>query len=184
MATEREKMARGEFADVSDPEIFAIFSATLKNLVRLNALSMHTDGYREALEAVVPSIPVSSAVNPPFHCDYGVNLRFGEHVFVNFNCCFLDGGGIEIGDHTLIGPNVQIYTPNHPVDYIERRKSIERSLPVKIGADCWIGGGVVICPGVNIGDRCIIGAGSVVTKDVPPDSLAVGNPARVVRSLR
>ena len=103
------------------------------------------------------------------------------HVFVNANCTFLDGGYITIGTHTLVGPCVQIYTPHHPMDYQERRGSKEYAYPVTIGEDCWIGGGAIICPGVTIGNRCVIGAGSVVTKDIPDDSVAVGNPARVIR---
>lgn len=177
-------MARGEYADTSDPEITASYSTTLRKLLKLNSFTIHMDGYRDALRAVIPAIPDSSVINTPFHCDHGVNIVIGENVFVNFNCCFLDGGAIEIGDHTLIGPAVQIYTPEHPLDYKERRKTIERSLPVRIGADCWIGGGAVICPGVTVGDRCIIGAGSVVTKNIPADSLAVGNPAKVIRKLQ
>ncbi len=94
---------------------------------------------------------------------------------------FLDGGYITIGTHTLVGPCVQIYTPHHPMDYQERRGSKEYAYPVTIGEDCWIGGGAIICPGVTIGNRCVIGAGSVVTKDIPDDSVAVGNPARVIR---
>ena len=93
----------------------------------------------------------------------------------------LDGGIITIGSNTQIGPNCQFLTPNHPIDYIERRKPIERCSPITIGEDCWFGGGVTVCPGVTIGDRCIIGAGSVVVKDIPSDSMAVGNPCRVVR---
>ena len=102
-------------------------------------------------------------------------------MFVNANCTFLDGGYITIGAHTLVGPCVQIYTPHHPMDYIERRTEKEYAYPVTIGEDCWIGGGAILCPGVTVGDRCIIGAGSVVTKDIPSDSIAVGNPAKVIR---
>ena len=183
MLTEKEKLASGEFADVSDPEINASYRAALKKVLELNKYTIHMDGYRQALRKLIPDVPDSVIVSTPFQCDYGFNIRFGKNVFVNAGCCFLDGGIIEIGDYTQIGPSVQIYTPDHPMDYIERRKPVERSLPVRIGADCWIGGGVVICPGVTIGDRCIIGAGSVVVKDIPDDSLAVGNPARVVRKL-
>ena len=95
----------------------------------------------------------------------------------------LDGGIITIGSHTKVGPNCQFLTPNHPIDYIERRKLVERCSPITIGEDCWLGGGVTVCPGVTIGDRCIIGAGSVVVKDIPSDSMAVGNPCRVIRKL-
>ena len=109
--------------------------------------------------------------------------KLGENVFINYNGTMLDGGLITIGSNTQVGPNCQFLTPNHPIDYIERRKPIERCSPITIGEDCWLGGGVTVCPGVTIGDRCIIGAGSVVVKDIPSDSMAVGNPCRVIRKL-
>ena len=111
-------------------------------------------------------------------------ITLGEHVFINYNCTFLDGGGIRIGDHTLIGPDCHLYTPQHPMDYVARREPQEYSVPITIGADCWLGGNVTVCPGVTIGDRCIIAAGSVVTHDIPSDSLAAGNPAVVKKRLR
>ena len=104
-------------------------------------------------------------------------------MFINYNGTMLDGGIITIGSNTQVGPNCQFLTPNHPTDYVERRKPIERCSPITIGEDCWLGGGVTVCPGVAIGDRCIIGAGSVVVKDIPSDSIAVGNPCRVIRRI-
>lgn len=183
MATEREKMLRGEMADTSDPAIQEHFALVQQACRRFNTLTTSDRGYRDALADLIPGVPPSSLIIPPFFCDYGDSIRLGKSVFINCGCVFLDGGGITIGDHVLIGPNVQIYTPNHPMDYTERRRTVEKSLSVTIGNDCWIGGSVVICPGVTIGDRSVIGAGSVVVKDIPPDSLAVGNPARVVRKL-
>lgn len=183
MATEMEKMARGEYADTSGEEFQASFRHAREAWMRLNTLSPADPQYREALADLIPGTPESTMVSPPFYCDHGYNIKLGENVFINYNCCFLDGGRIEIGDNTLVGPAVQVYTPEHPFGHVERRKPVERSLPVKIGTDCWIGGGAVICPGVTIGDRSSIGAGSVVTKDIPPDSLAVGNPAKVIRKL-
>ena len=102
---------------------------------------------------------------------------------INYNGTMLDGGLISIGANTQVGPNCQFLTPNHPFDPVERRKPVERCSPISIGEDCWLGGGVTVCPGVSIGDRCIIGAGSVVVKDIPSDSLAVGNPCKVIRKL-
>ena len=110
-------------------------------------------------------------------------IKLGENVFINYNGTMLDGGLISIGSNTQVGPNCQFLTPNHPIDFVERRKPIERCSPITIGEDCWLGGGVTVCPGVTIGDRCIIGAGSVVVKDIPSDSIAVGNPCRVIRKL-
>lgn len=183
MTTELDKMRSGELADMSAPEMQDSFIYAKAILAAMRPLSSYDEGYRTLLEKLIPGIPASSLVCPPFHCDHGHGIRLGEHVFVNANCTFLDGGFITIGKHTLVGPNVQIYTPRHPIDYIERRASKEYSFPVTIGEDCWIGGGVIICPGVTIGSRCVIGAGSVVTHDIPSDSIAVGNPAVVKRKL-
>lgn len=179
--TEIEKMRHSLLADMSVPELQASFRRAKDLLARMQGMSPYDPAYRSLLEALIPDIPASATVLPPFYCDHGHGIRLGQHVFVNANCTFLDGAYITIGDHTLIGPNVQIYTPHHPLHHIERRQPSEYAYPISIGADCWIGGGAILCPGVTIGDRCVIGAGSVVTKDIPADSIAVGNPARVVR---
>lgn len=176
-------MRNGELADTSKPEVQKNFERAKNILAKMNGVSPYDKRYRELLEELVPGIPASSDILPPFYCDHGDSIRLAEHVFINANCTFLDGAYITIGKHTLVGPNVQLYTPQHPMDYMERRKPIETAYPITIGEDCWIGGGTVICPGVTIGDRCIIGAGSVVTKDIPDDSVAVGNPARVIRRV-
>lgn len=146
-------------------------------------MSTYDKGYRGLLEELIPGLPSTSIICPPFHCDHGHGIHLGEHVFINANCTFLDGAYITIGANTLIGPDVKIYTPHHPIDFIERRGSSEYAYPVTIGEDCWIGGGTIICPGVRIGNRCIIGAGSVVTKDIESDSVAVGNPAHISKKL-
>ncbi len=179
--TEIEKMRNCQLADMRSTEIQASFRHAKKLVARLRMMSIYDDNFREVLETLVPSIPSSSVICPPFYCDHGHGIRLGEHVFVNANCTFLDGGYITIGAHTLVGPNVQIYTPHHPLDHTARREPKEYAYPVSIGEDCWIGGGAIICPGVKIGHRCIIGAGSVVTKDIPDGSVAAGNPARVIR---
>lgn len=178
---EIDKMRQGLLADFSSPEIQASFKHCKRLLAQFRRMSMYEDDYRTVLEALVPGIPPTSVIVPPFHCDHGHGIRVGHHTFINANCTFLDGAYITIGNHTLIGPNVQIYTPQHPMDYLARREEKEYSYPVTIGNDCWIGGGAILLPGITIGDRCIIGAGSVVTKDIPADSIAVGNPAVVKR---
>ena len=121
-------------------------------------------------------------MQPPFHCDYGRNIELGERVYFNFNCVVLDVCPVRIGSFTLFGPGVQIYAATHPLDAMERRAR-ELGKPVEIGADVWVGGGSIILPGVTIGRRSVIGAGSVVTHDIPADVLAVGNPCRVLRPI-
>lgn len=180
---EIDRMRSGLLADMSKPELQESFIHAKKLLAKMRTMSTYDRGYRELLEDLVPGIPSTSVICPPFHCDHGHGIRLGEHVFINANCTFLDGAFITIGAHTLIGPDVRIYTPHHPMDYIDRRENREYAYPVTIGEDCWIGGGAVICPGVTIGSRSVVGAGSVVTKDVPPDTLVAGNPARIIRRI-
>jgi maltose O-acetyltransferase len=124
----------------------------------------------------------SAWMRPPFYCDYGFNIELGERVFFNFNCVVLDVCPVRIGDFTLFGPAVQIYTAMHPLDAAERRRT-EYGKPVAIGRDVWVGGGALILPGVTIGDEAVIGAGAVVTRDVPAKVFAAGNPCRVIRNL-
>lgn len=121
-------------------------------------------------------------IQPPFFCDYGANISLGERVFFNFNCVVLDVCRVTIGDFAMFGPAVQIYTATHPLDALERRTR-EFAKPITIGDDVWVGGGAILCPGVTIGPRTVIGAGSVVTRDVAADVFAAGNPCRVIRSL-
>ena len=182
--TELEKMLAGELYDFTAPDVGESLRRKRVNLARFNAVSFDDHpAYEEALTALIPHHAPTARIMPPFHCDHGYPIRLGEGVFINANCTFLDGGGISIGDHTLIGPNCQLYTPHHPTDYLERRKPVETGKAIRIGDDCWLGGGVIVCPGVTIGNRCIIAAGSVVTRDIPDDSLAAGNPAVVKRKL-
>jgi maltose O-acetyltransferase len=137
---------------------------------------------RRILRAIFAAGGETVWMQPPFFCDYGSNIELGERVFFNFNCVVLDVCRVRIGDYTLFGPAVQIYTPMHPLD-AERRRREEYGKPVTIGADVWVGGGAIILPGVRIGSRAVIGAGSVVTRDVPDGVFAAGNPCRVVREI-
>lgn len=122
-------------------------------------------------------------VRPPFHCDYGKNIEVGDNFYANFNTVILDVGKVKIGDNVLLAPNVSIYTAGHPIHYEPRNVGWEYGIAVTIGNNVWIGGNCVINPGVTIGDNCVIGSGSVVTRDIPENSIAVGNPARVIRSI-
>lgn len=135
------------------------------------------------LKALLPNSSESIQLQAPFYCDYGSNIVSGDNVFFNFNCVVLDVMKVEIGSRTLIGPNVQIYTATHPLNYQERASGLEYAKPVTIGNDVWVGGSAVICPGIIIGDRTVIGAGSVVTRSLPSNVFAAGNPCRVIREL-
>jgi maltose O-acetyltransferase len=133
---------------------------------------------RALLEEGLGEVGEGSVIRPPFHCDYGTNIRLGRNVFLNYNCVILDVVAVTIGDGTQIGPGVQILTADHPRDPAERATGAEWGRPITIGRNVWIGGGAIILPGVTIGDDAIIGAGSVVTRDVAPGATVVGNPAR------
>ena len=135
------------------------------------------------LKDLIPGAGEGLWLQPPFYCDYGSNMKLGERVFFNFNCVVLDVAPVTIGSRTLFGPNVQIYTATHPLNHVERSSGVEFAKPITIGEDVWVGGSAVICPGVTIGDRSIIGAGSVVTKDIPADVIAAGNPCKVIRPV-
>jgi maltose O-acetyltransferase len=182
MPTEREKMLAGEPYFAMDPELVAARERSRLLCAQANTLAPADPKRREALRELFGAGGDTVALTSPFHCDYGTNIELGEHVYFNFNCVVLDVCRVRIGAHTLIGPAVQIYTPLHPWDAMERRRH-EHGRPVDIGDDVWIGGGAIILPGVTVGDRAVIGAGSVVTRSVPPDVFAAGNPCRVIRPL-
>ena len=122
-------------------------------------------------------------IEPPFHCDYGYNVSVGKSFYCNYDCVFLDCGKITIGDYVMLGPKVQIYTANHPIDPEVRRLNHDQGIPVTVGNDVWIGGGSILCPGVTVGDGSVIGAGSVVTHNIPAGVVAAGNPCRVIRPI-
>jgi maltose O-acetyltransferase len=183
MRSEREKMLTGEPYDPLDPDL-VLRRARARDLCRtLNATREGEMDRRRAIVRDLFEVGGDSAwIEPPFHCDYGENIRLGERVFFNFNCVVLDVCPVTIGDFTLFGPAVQIYTPLHPLDAVARRGK-EFGKPVDIGADVWVGGGAIILPGVTIGARAVIGAGSVVTRDIPSGVFAAGNPCRVIRAI-
>lgn len=135
------------------------------------------------LRELLGSVGEGVRIRPPFQCDFGTYISIGARTFINFGAVFLDPGPITVGADVQIGPNVQLLTPSHEFDTERRRAGWERALPVTIGDNVWLGGGVIVCPGVTIGENTVVGAGSVVTKDLPTGVLAVGSPARVIRTL-
>ncbi len=180
--TEKEKMIAGEWFDARDAELTAARDNAARLLHRLNTrYPEHNEAYHGTLKELCPHC--EGFIREPFHCDYGFNIYVGEGAFINFDCVFLDLAPIRIGRGALIGPKVQLLTAIHPMDAETRATGAEAGRPITIGDNCWLGGGVVVCPGVRIGERTVIGAGAVVTRDIPSDSVAAGNPARIIRKL-
>ena len=184
MATEREKMLAGELYDSLDPDLIANRERARDLCQALNATrEAEQEIRRQLLTQLLPQGGETVWIQPPFHCDYGWNIELGERVFFNFNCVVLDVCRVRIGDYTQFGPGVQILPPLHPLDALLRRKQ-EYGKPIEIGADVWVGGGALILAGVRIGSKTVIGAGSIVTRDIPDGVLAVGNPCRVIRDIK
>jgi maltose O-acetyltransferase len=184
LTTEKTRMVTGEPYRSADPELVSERRRAARFLARYNGMSGGEPGARLVLlREFLGAVGEGAVIEPPFACDYGYNIRLGRNAFINYNCIFLDCAPIEIGDDLQMGPAVQLYTALHPLDRNERRSGVESARPIRLGRDVWIGGGAIILPGVTIGDGSVVGAGSVVVRDVPPDSVVVGNPARIVRAL-
>ena len=183
MPTERDKMLAGELYDPMDPELVAARERARDLCLDLNATrESEKDERRRILLALFGTGGDSVWMQPPFYCDYGSNIHLGTRVFFNFNCVVLDVCEVRIGDYTLFGPGVQILTPMHPFDAALRRER-EYAKPIEIGADVWVGGGALILAGVRIGRGSVIGAGAVVTRDIPEGVFAAGNPCRVIKDV-
>jgi maltose O-acetyltransferase len=184
MATEKEKMLAGELYNALDPQLT---NERLQARLLIQALNNTREDQPEErgriLKELIPQAGKGLWLQPPFFCDYGSNMIVGENVFFNFNCVVLDVTFVTIGDRTLFGPSVQIYTATHPMNHTDRASGLEYAKPITIGSDVWVGGSAVICPGITIGDRSVIGAGSVVTKDIPADVFAAGNPCKVIKTI-
>ena len=184
MKSERTKMLAGELYDPRDPELSRERQRCRELCKRLNDSREDQPQERRLILAELFGCATDAWIQPPFFCDYGSNIALGSNVFLNFNCVVLDVMRVEIGNNVLFGPAVQIYTATHPVNAAERRTGLEFAKPVSIGSDVWIGGAAIICPGVTVGDRSVVGAGSVVTRSIPTDVFAAGNPCRVIRALK
>ncbi|MBO9568606.1 MAG: sugar O-acetyltransferase [Cellulomonas iranensis] len=183
--TNRERMLAGDLYIADDPEnerlarrAFALADACYRATV-----AGDDEAARQALTELLGSLGEGAYVKPPLAVDYGENVHIGARTFVNSNLTALDVARITIGEDCQIGPNVQLLTPTHPVDPEPRRDKLEAALPIVLGDNVWLGGGVIVCPGVTIGDNTVVGAGSVVVRDLPANVVAVGNPARVVREI-
>ena len=178
-------MISGVKYDASHPELIEKLMETREKLWEFNNLRpSESEKMRLILKELLGSTGKRFQINQPFRCDYGANIIIGENFFSNFNLTILDEAAVRIGDNVFIGPNVGIYTACHPLEEDERNKAIEWAEPVTIGNSVWIGGSATILPGVTIGNNVVIGAGSVVTHDIPSDSVAVGNPAKIIRRLK
>lgn len=178
------QMLSGEIYDATHPELVKRLEKTREKLWEYN--QMHPS-HKEEMRSIISSLLGSHGgffqFNQPFHCDYGCNIFIGENFFANFNLTILDEAEVRIGDNCFIGPNVSIFTACHPLDAENRNKALEWSEPVTIGNNVWIGGAATILPGVTIGDNVVVGGGSVVTKDVAPNTIVAGNPAKLIKVI-
>jgi maltose O-acetyltransferase len=173
-------MLAGELYFAGDPELVAD-RARCERLQRAFNSQPDRDARLRVLQEWLGAVGTGSEIRPPFYCDYGYNLTLGDDVFLNFNCVVLDVVPVTIGNRVQVASAVQFLAADHPLNADERARALESGRPITIGDDVWIGGGAILCPGVTIGARSVIGAGSVVTRDIPADVVAVGNPCRVVR---
>ena len=182
--TEKQKMLSGELYDACDAALLEELNAVKVLCQQYNNL-LPTDfvARNTMLQQMLGQADADTFINQPFYCDYGKHIRLGKRFFANFHLTILDEALVTIGDDCFCGPNVSIYTACHSTDPVERNARREWAKPVSIGNSVWIGGDVTILPGVTIGDNCTIGAGSVVTRDIPANSVAAGNPARVIKTL-
>ncbi len=182
---EKEKMLAGELYDANYNEELQKEREKAKDLCyEYNQIKpSKQEEKRKIIRQLLGSTKQNFLIEQPFMCDYGYNIEIGENFYANHNLIILDGNKVTFGDNVFIAPNCAFYTAGHPLDAEQRNKGLEYAKPIKIGNNVWIGGNVVVLPGVKIGDNCVIGAGSVVTKDIPDNSVAVGNPCKVIRKL-
>ncbi len=180
--SEKQNMLESRPYNAADPELTKERNRARGLLKRLNQTGPEEAELRaQLLRELLPGAAADIHIEPPFFCDYGSQIHTGQNVFINFNCTILDCSEVEIGDGTLIGPNVQIYTATHPLQPQKRLEGLESAKKVRIGKNVWLGGGCIILPGVWVGDNAVVGAGAVVTRDVAPGTVVAGSPAKVIR---
>ncbi len=180
--TEKEKMLAGESYNCLDPDLMAERQQTKEWLRRYNLAEVAPER-QTILQQLLGHIGQNSIIEPPFYCSYGQNIYLGEHVYLNFLCAILDNNTVHIGNHVMIGPSVQLYTAAHPLQAEARIQGWEIAKPIVIEDNVWVGGGAIILPGVRIGRNAVVGAGAVVTRNVPMNTVVAGNPARVIREI-
>jgi maltose O-acetyltransferase len=184
MSSEKERMLRGEPYLTNDPELLLDRKNCVLLCERFNATSFgETVARRAILDELLGDLGEEADVIAPFHCDYGYHITVGARTFINYGAVILDGAAVGIGDDVQIGPSVKLLTPTHALDHDARRRGVENVAPVTIGDGAWLATGVIVCPGVTIGENTVVGAGSVVTKDLPAGHLCLGNPCRVIREI-
>ncbi|MAL97620.1 MAG: maltose acetyltransferase [Alteromonadaceae bacterium] len=180
--SEKQRMLQGESYDPLDREL-VLARRRARDLTEAFRLAESGKERNRLLKQLLGPPLERVWIEPPFQCDYGTQIHVGRNVFINFNCVILDSAAVTLGDNVFIGPGVHIYTAVHPLAAVERRSGQESAKPVSVGNDVWIGGGAIILPGVSIGTGSVIGAGSVVTRAVPANVVAAGNPCKVIRTL-
>lgn len=183
--TEKDKMLAGEIYDANyDKELIEERFKAKDRCFEYNTTKPSNIKERnKILNETLGKLKNNCYIEPPFYCDYGYNISVGENFYANHNMIILDANKVEFGDNVFVGPNCGFYTAGHPIDYVERNKGLEFAKPIKIGNNVWIGGNSVVLCGVNIGDNVVIGAGSLVNKDIPSNSIAVGNPCKVIKKI-
>ena len=183
LKTEKDKMLNSELYCSWDEELKRERLEARELMYDYNNTRPSEQGKRAEIMKKLLKSDVKVDIEPPFYCDYGYNIKLGKNFFANYSCIILDVNKVTIGENVMFGPNVQIYTPTHPLLAGERIKGPEAAKPITIGNNVWIGGGAIVCPGATIGDNTTIGAGSVVTKDIPDNVFAAGNPCKVIKKL-
>ena len=182
--TEREKMLNGKAYNAFCEELLGERQYAKEIIFEFNSLRpSEIEKRNEIIKKLFSKVSDNLFIEPPFRCDYGYNISIGENFYTNYNCTILDCAKVTIGDNVLFAPNVSLFTAGHPIHFEPRNTGIEYAFPITIGNNVWIGGGVIVNPGITIGDNVVIGSGSVLTKDIPSNSIAVGNPCKVIRKI-
>ncbi|MGK0464878.1 sugar O-acetyltransferase [Clostridium sp.] len=182
--TEKEKMLNGKPYKAFGEELSSERQYAKEMIFDYNNLSpKEINKHNEIIKKIFGRVGKDFYLEPPFHCDYGYNISVGKKFYVNYNCIILDCAAVTIGDNVMFAPNVSLFTAGHPIHFEPRNEALEYAFPISIGNNVWVGGGVIVNPGITIGNNVVIGSGSVVTKDIPSNCIAVGNPCKVIKQI-